>query len=189
MYIPRWSMYGIFTYISPINDPNVGKYTIHGSSGIYFWSRRHVTSSRNKSCCWTLGRSLRRGCEQKQKQWEIRFMLRMGRHCWTQKWQIDYWWTRNIWIIWSCEKCRVHLCSMGLSWFICLSPMLASNSGTAGARQVISRWENFFSAETMRTNCEGQVASIQNWCQNKTEPAENQQTTSRKTRFSGTLWP
>ena len=29
----RWSMYGIFTYIHPINDPNVGKYTIHGSSG------------------------------------------------------------------------------------------------------------------------------------------------------------
>ena len=32
--IPRWSMYGIFGYICPINDPNVGKYTIHGSSGI-----------------------------------------------------------------------------------------------------------------------------------------------------------
>ena len=30
---PRWSMYGIFTYIDPINDPNVGKYTIHGWSG------------------------------------------------------------------------------------------------------------------------------------------------------------
>ena len=28
-------MYGIFTYIYPINDPNVGKYTIHGASGIY----------------------------------------------------------------------------------------------------------------------------------------------------------
>ena len=27
-------MYGIFTYIYLINDPNVGKYTIHGSSGI-----------------------------------------------------------------------------------------------------------------------------------------------------------
>ena len=24
---PRWSMYGIFSYIYPINDPNVGKYT------------------------------------------------------------------------------------------------------------------------------------------------------------------
>ena len=32
--IPRPSMYGIFTYIYPINDPNVGEYTIHGSSGI-----------------------------------------------------------------------------------------------------------------------------------------------------------
>ena len=26
---PRWSMYGIFTNIGPINHPNVGKYTIH----------------------------------------------------------------------------------------------------------------------------------------------------------------
>ena len=26
-------MYGIFTNIYPINDPNVGKYTIHGASG------------------------------------------------------------------------------------------------------------------------------------------------------------
>ena len=34
---PRWSMYGISTYIYPINDPNVGKYTIHGSSGHQLW--------------------------------------------------------------------------------------------------------------------------------------------------------
>ena len=27
-------MHGIFTNIYPINDPNVGKYTIHGSYGI-----------------------------------------------------------------------------------------------------------------------------------------------------------
>jgi hypothetical protein len=26
-------MYGIFTNICPINDPNVGKYTIHGAYG------------------------------------------------------------------------------------------------------------------------------------------------------------
>ena len=26
-------MYGIFTNIYPINDPNVGKYTIHGAYG------------------------------------------------------------------------------------------------------------------------------------------------------------
>jgi hypothetical protein len=26
-------MYGIFTNIYPINEPNVGKYTIHGASG------------------------------------------------------------------------------------------------------------------------------------------------------------
>ena len=30
---PRRSMYGIVTHIYPINDPHVGKYTIHGSSG------------------------------------------------------------------------------------------------------------------------------------------------------------
>ena len=30
---PIGSMYGIFTNIYPINDPNVGKYTIHGSYG------------------------------------------------------------------------------------------------------------------------------------------------------------
>ena len=30
---PIGSMYGIFTNIYPINDPNVGKYAIHGSYG------------------------------------------------------------------------------------------------------------------------------------------------------------
>ena len=30
---PRCSMYGIFTNICPKNQPNVGKYTIHGASG------------------------------------------------------------------------------------------------------------------------------------------------------------
>ena len=33
--IPRSSMYGIFTYIWVIYGVNVGKYTIHGWSGIY----------------------------------------------------------------------------------------------------------------------------------------------------------
>ena len=32
--IPIGSMYGIFTYIYHKNQPNVGKYTINGSSGI-----------------------------------------------------------------------------------------------------------------------------------------------------------
>ena len=32
--IPRCSMYGIFTNINSINDPNVGKYSIHEASGI-----------------------------------------------------------------------------------------------------------------------------------------------------------
>jgi len=36
-WIPIGSMYGIFTNIYPINDPNVGKYTIHGSYGIGIW--------------------------------------------------------------------------------------------------------------------------------------------------------
>ena len=33
--IPIGSMYGIFTYIYHKNQPNVGKYTIHGSYGIF----------------------------------------------------------------------------------------------------------------------------------------------------------
>ena len=32
---PRWSMYGISIYICSINDPNVGKYTIHWAYG--YW--------------------------------------------------------------------------------------------------------------------------------------------------------
>ena len=37
MAIPRCSMYGIFTYIWVIFGVNVGKYSIHGASGIYLW--------------------------------------------------------------------------------------------------------------------------------------------------------
>ena len=37
-FIAPWgSMYGIFPYIYHKNQLNVGKYTIHGSSGIYSW--------------------------------------------------------------------------------------------------------------------------------------------------------
>ena len=32
--LPICSMYGIFTYISTKNGPNVGKYTIHGAYGL-----------------------------------------------------------------------------------------------------------------------------------------------------------
>jgi hypothetical protein len=32
-FYPRHSMYGIFPYIYPKNDPNVGKYSIHGAFG------------------------------------------------------------------------------------------------------------------------------------------------------------
>ena len=34
---PRGSMYGTFTYIYHKNEPNVGKYTIHGSYGDWNW--------------------------------------------------------------------------------------------------------------------------------------------------------
>ena len=36
---PISSMYGIFAYIYHKNQPNVGKYTIHGSLGIWKYSR------------------------------------------------------------------------------------------------------------------------------------------------------
>ena len=32
--LPRGSMYGIFTYIYHKNQPNVGKYMLHGSYGL-----------------------------------------------------------------------------------------------------------------------------------------------------------
>ena len=35
---PRCSMYGLFTYICPKHDPNVGKYSIHGASGKWWTS-------------------------------------------------------------------------------------------------------------------------------------------------------
>ena len=35
---PRCSMYGIFTYIWVIFEVNVGKYSIHGSYGVYLWT-------------------------------------------------------------------------------------------------------------------------------------------------------
>ena len=33
--MPRHSMYGIFTYIGVVSGVNVGKYAIHGVSGMY----------------------------------------------------------------------------------------------------------------------------------------------------------
>ena len=33
--VPTGSMYGIFAYIYHENQPNVGKFTIHGSYGVY----------------------------------------------------------------------------------------------------------------------------------------------------------
>ena len=45
IFSPIGSMYGgIFTYICHKNQPNVGKYTIHGSygSGIFLQTRRFI---------------------------------------------------------------------------------------------------------------------------------------------------
>ena len=41
---PICSMYGIFTNIYPINDPNVGKYTIHGAHGYHNWPWNDVSA-------------------------------------------------------------------------------------------------------------------------------------------------
>jgi len=39
--IPIGSMYGVFAYIYHANQPNVGKYSIHGSYGmVFFWGGR-----------------------------------------------------------------------------------------------------------------------------------------------------
>ena len=43
--IPICSMYGIFTYTYPKNHPNVGKYSIHGASGICWYMMIHVNLS------------------------------------------------------------------------------------------------------------------------------------------------
>ena len=41
-------MYGIFTNIYPINEPNVGKYTIHGASGyIYIYTHTYIYITHN----------------------------------------------------------------------------------------------------------------------------------------------
>ena len=48
--LPRCSMYGTFTYIYPKNCPNVGKYPIHGASGLCFILCPHeMPSHGNKS--------------------------------------------------------------------------------------------------------------------------------------------
>ena len=43
-------MYGIFTNICPKNHPNVGKYTIHGSYGIYIYINiNHIPAGPNQA--------------------------------------------------------------------------------------------------------------------------------------------
>ena len=41
--LPIGSMYGIFTYIYHNNQPNVVKYTIHGSYGLGFYPKQKTT--------------------------------------------------------------------------------------------------------------------------------------------------
>ena len=54
---PIGSMYGIFTYIYHENQPNVGKYTIHGSYGELYKSTRDFFGVEKKT--WqTLGKTL-----------------------------------------------------------------------------------------------------------------------------------
>ena len=61
---PIGSMYGIFTYIYHKNQPNVGKYTIHGSYGLsYWWSLNGVFFSTTslKSHLRNIHQNLHRG--------------------------------------------------------------------------------------------------------------------------------
>ena len=43
-------MYGIFTYIYHKNQPNVGKYTIHGSLGHIWWVFKKIVFDDQKTC-------------------------------------------------------------------------------------------------------------------------------------------
>ena len=60
---PICSMYGIFTNICPINDPNVGKYTINGAYGIWvqgmtnFGSQDCQTRQIKRTHCSTLNQT------------------------------------------------------------------------------------------------------------------------------------
>ena len=58
--VPIGSMYGIFTYIYHKNQPNVGKYTIHGSYGSMLVSRRRFFGCRFLS--WHLWQSAMKNC-------------------------------------------------------------------------------------------------------------------------------
>ena len=63
--IPISSLYGIFTNICPIYDPNVGKYSIHGSYGIWIQlggttDRRNAGAGEFPIFCWRVGGGLHR---------------------------------------------------------------------------------------------------------------------------------
>ena len=56
---PGCSMYGIFTYIYPKNCPNVGKYSIHGSSGYglkHAKTRLRRISKKTSIAMWKIAR-------------------------------------------------------------------------------------------------------------------------------------
>ena len=62
--IPICSMYGIFTNMYPKNDPNVGKYSMHGASGIYngniigkYWEYSGMYNQQHDlvGCVWKIG--------------------------------------------------------------------------------------------------------------------------------------
>ena len=71
--LPIHSMYAIYAYIDPPNHPNVGKYGIHGASGIYLSdgeSARHEPRPRllrcrrsraPDGCAWACRSALRGG--------------------------------------------------------------------------------------------------------------------------------
>ena len=71
--IPIGSMYGIFTYIYHKNQPNVGKYTIHGWYGIYYitWGNCLFSTLQKKIYCWWLKSCTTCGCIKPCKEWDI----------------------------------------------------------------------------------------------------------------------
>ena len=57
--LPIASMYGIFAYIYHKNQLNVGKYTIHGSYGL--WSKKNPTKGLKKPMDFVVVESWSRG--------------------------------------------------------------------------------------------------------------------------------
>ena len=60
---------GIFGYISPMNDPNVGKYTIHGSFGYMYCKSWWNTINHDRP--WTCGRYTFYNMSKINQQWQV----------------------------------------------------------------------------------------------------------------------